>query len=41
MAVAASDPHARDIVEQCMSLSADDFLRLHGAIRGRRALEDA
>ena len=38
---AASDPRAREIVERCAALSPDDFLRLHGAMRDRRSLDEA
>jgi len=35
--MAASDPRAREIVERCAALSADDLMRLHGALRDPRA----
>jgi len=39
--MAASDPRAREIAERCASMSVDDVLRLHGAIRDRRPLGEA
>ena len=35
--MAASDPRAREIVERCARLSADDLMRLHGVLRDPRA----
>lgn len=38
----ASDPRAREILDRCAALSADDLMTLHGTIRGFRPLtEDA
>lgn len=37
----ASDPRAREIVERCAELSVDEVMRLHGALRERRALGGA
>lgn len=34
--IRATDPRARDILDRAESLSADDFARLHGAIRAPR-----
>jgi hypothetical protein len=36
--MAASDPRAREIVERCARLSADDLMRLHGVLRDPRAM---
>jgi len=38
--MAASDPRARAIAERCAALSVDEFMRLHGAIRDPRPLEE-
>jgi hypothetical protein len=37
----ASDPRAREILDRCASLSAEDLMRLHGAIRELRPLGTA
>jgi len=39
--MAASDPHARAIVERCAAMSPDDFMRLHGVLRDVRAVRGA
>ncbi|MGI8643978.1 MAG: hypothetical protein ACR2LS_07660, partial [Thermomicrobiales bacterium] len=36
----ASDPRAREILDRSESLTQDDFMRLHGAIRDVRVLRD-
>jgi hypothetical protein len=36
----ASDPRAREILERCESLSQEDLMNLHGAIREFRVLRD-
>jgi hypothetical protein len=35
----ASDPRAREILDRCASLSGDELMRLHGAIRDLRVLD--
>ena len=37
--MAESDPRAREILERCRSLSAEDLLRLHGVTRDLRVVE--
>ena len=34
----ASDPRAREILDRCASLSRDELMRLHGAIRDFRTV---
>jgi uncharacterized protein with WD repeat len=36
----ASDPRAREILERCESLSPEELMNLHGAIREFRVLRD-
>jgi hypothetical protein len=39
--IRATDPKAREILERSESLSMDDFMHMHGAIRDFRTLRDA
>jgi hypothetical protein len=36
-----TDPRAREILERCRAMSPDDFVRLHGATRELRAIEES